>query len=223
MAGLMHFTMRAPSAFWLVKALNEMGVSMDFPDYKNRTPFSIGVDHHILAGKDLLPKSLNMLMEKGVNIDCADQAHQTPFLKLYNARMSISAEDLRLNGANINQMNKAGIFPLKIALLRRDDAEIRRLVKFGANINLEDNKGRNLLHIAINMSSATADATFETEQLLLDLGVELNKRDCRGRVPLHYAFVKLKDYRSSQPIDPIEAVSSLCAKSELEIEVPDKW
>ena len=120
-------------------------------------------------------------------------------------------------------MSKAGIFPLKIALLRRDDAEIRRLVEFGAKINLEDNKGRNLLHIAINMSSATADATFETEQLLIDLGVELNKRDCRGRVPLHYAFVKLKDYGNSSSIDPIETITSLCAKRDLEIEVSDKW
>ena len=120
-------------------------------------------------------------------------------------------------------MSKAGIFPLKIALLRRDNDEIHRLVSKGADINLADNKGRNLLHIAINMSSATADATFETEQILIDKGVDLNKRDCHGRVPLHYAFVKLKDHKNSGAIDPIETVSSLCAKSHLEIEVPDKW
>lgn len=94
-------------------------------------------------------------------------------------------------------MSKAGIFPLKIALMRRDDAEIRRLVGFGANINLVDTHGRNLLHNAINMSSATADATFETEQLLIDLGININLRDCRGRVPLHYAFVKMKDWSRS--------------------------
>ena len=120
-------------------------------------------------------------------------------------------------------MSKAGIFPLKIALMRRDDAEISRLVGLGANINLIDQHGRNLLHFAINMSSATADATFETEQLLIDLGVDLNKRDCRGRVPLHYAFVKMKDHSNSSQIDPIETVSSLCAKANLDIEVPDKW
>ena len=87
MAGLMHLTMREPSAFWLIRALHEMGVSVDSTDYQNRTPFSIGVDHQISFGTDLLPKSLEMLMENGVNIDCADQALQTPFLKLYNARM----------------------------------------------------------------------------------------------------------------------------------------
>ena len=73
------------------------------------------------------------------------------------------------------------------------------------------------------MSSATADATFETEQILIDKGVDINKRDCHGRVPLHYAFVKLRDHKNSGAIDPIETVSSLCAKPNLEIEVPDKW
>jgi len=54
-----------------------------------------------------------------------------------------------------------------------------------------------LLHHAVNMSSATADATFETEQLLIDLGVNINLRDNKMRVPLHYAFVKISDWFSS--------------------------
>lgn len=80
------------------------------------------------------------------------------------------------------------------------------------------------------MSSATADATFETEQLIIDLGVKVNQRDSFGRVPLHYAFVKngrstlegntASSYSST---DPIETVSSLCAQKNIEIDVPDKW
>ena len=167
--------------------------------------------------------AVKLLMERGSRIDYPDEANQTPYLKLYNSRLDEIAEILRENGANINQMSRAGVFVLKIALLRRDDAEIRRLVGLGADINLKDQHGRNLLHIAINMSSSTADATFETEQLLIDLGVKINERDIRGRVPLHYAFVKLKQYNDSSQIDPIETVSSLCACKELEIEVPDKW
>lgn len=120
-------------------------------------------------------------------------------------------------------MNNSGIFALKIALIRREDDEIKRLVSVGANINQVDQKGRNLLHFAINMSSSTADATFETEQLLIDLGVDINVRDSQGRVPLHYAFVKIKDWTNKTQIDPIETISSLCAKKDLHIEVPDKW
>lgn len=73
------------------------------------------------------------------------------------------------------------------------------------------------------MSSATADATFETEQLLIDHGININLRDCRGRVPLHYAFVKLKGWNNFSQIDPIETVSSLCGQKGLDIEVADKW
>ena len=74
-------------------------------------------------------------MDRGVNIDCADEASQTPYLKLYNAKLGEIAEILRERGANVNQMSKAGVFALKIALIRRDDADIKRLVSFGAEIN----------------------------------------------------------------------------------------
>jgi len=60
-------------------------------------------------------------------------------------------------------MDTSGMFALKYALIRRQNDKIKELLDRGANINLIDNKNRNLLHYAINMSSATADATFETE------------------------------------------------------------
>jgi len=41
------------------------------------------------------------------------------------------------------------------------------------------------------MSSATADATFETEQFIIERGVEINHLDDKGRTPIHYAFVKI--------------------------------
>lgn len=110
-----------------------------------------------------------------------------------NSHCHQAAEYLRQKGANVNQVSKAGIFALKIALVRRKNEEITRLCSVGADINLCDNKGRNLLHEAINMSSAGADATFETEQLLIDLGIDINKKDSFDRVPLHYAFVKIED------------------------------
>lgn len=120
-------------------------------------------------------------------------------------------------------MDVGGLFALKYSLLRRNNTQIQELLDKGANINLIDNKGRNLLHHAINMSSATADATFETEQFLLERGVEINLRDHKFRTPLHYAFVKITDWKQTSQIDPIETVSSLCGFQHLEIDVPDKW
>lgn len=53
--------------------------------------------------------------------------------------------------------------------------------------------------------------------------MDINARDCRERVPLHYAFVKIKDWKGKTGIDPIETVTSLCGQQGLEIEVADKW
>ena len=158
-----------------------------------------------------------------MKIDQPNEANETPFLRMYNERLHEIAEFLREKGANLNHVSKSGIFALKIALMRRDNNEIKRLHSLGADINLKDHHQRNLLHFAINMSSSSSDATFETEQFLIDLGVDPNVKDYHGRVPLHYAFVKMKDWQNSRQIDPIETVSSLCAIKNLEIEVPDKW
>ena len=100
-------------------------------------------------------------------------------------------------GANVNQMDTSGLFSLKYALIRRTNDEIEKLIQHGANINQIDNKGRNLLHHAINMSAATADATFETEQFLIDRKIDYNLKDNKNRTPLHYAFVKIGNWRNN--------------------------
>ncbi len=64
----------------------------------------------------------------------------------------------------MNQMDTYGLYALKYAMIRRSSDEIYKLTTtFKANINQIDGKGRNLLHHAINMSSSTADATFDIE------------------------------------------------------------
>lgn len=66
-------------------------------------------------------------------------------------------------GSDVNQMDKSGLTIIKYALIRRDEDEIQRLYNLGAQINQIDHKGRNLLHHAVNMSSSSADASFEIE------------------------------------------------------------
>jgi ankyrin repeat protein len=121
-------------------------------------------------------------------------------------------------------MDSSGFFALKYAMVRRNDDEINKLVRdHNANVNQVDGKGRNMLHHAVNLSSATADASFDTEQTLLDLGININLRDAKNRTPLHYAFVKISDWNNKTQVDPIETVSRLCGCGLLEIDVPDKW
>lgn len=162
-------------------------------------------------------------MEQDASVDSADKKGRTPHLIYYSEKNYDNAKELIIRGANINHMDNSGLFALKYALIRRDQAEITRLVKEGAEINKIDNKGRNLLHHAVNMSSATADATFETEQQLIDLGININLKDNRLRVPLHYAFVKIKNWTDKSQLDPIETVSSICGQPGLLLDEADEW
>jgi len=165
-----------------------------------------------------------VLLSLDVKFDLPDCKGRTAFLNYFAASRMEQAELLLSLGADVNRTDVSGLFALKYLLIRRDGAGIAQLVnKHKANINQLDGKQRNCLHHAVNMSSASADATFETEQLLIDLGIKINHRDCHGRTPLHYAFVKIKDWQNSSQIDPIETVSSLCGIPGLETDVADNW
>jgi len=137
---------------------------------------------------------MKRLLEMDVRIDILDSQGRNSFLIFYERQNFAMAYKLAEKGANINQKDSNCISALQHAFNRKQYNEIGRLVGIGADINLTDTKGRTLLHQAVNMSSATADASFETEQLLIDLGININQRDHKMRVPLHYAFVKISDW-----------------------------
>lgn len=140
--------------------LDKMGVNNDDTDFQGRNPFLIAVQS--LPTNEMTASMLDLL-DRNVRFDLADKRGCTPFLIYYDHQNFAMANRLLDKGANINAIDQDGLFALKYALVRRNDDELRRLCGLGANINLRDNHQRNLLHHAVNMSSATADATFETE------------------------------------------------------------
>jgi ankyrin repeat protein len=172
----------------------------------------------------LEPTLKRFIQDFKVRIDLPDEKGRTPFLNFYQTSHLDQAYELLQLGANVNQMDASGFYALKYAMVRRTDKEILKLVnEHNANVNQVDSHGRNLLHHAVNLSSATADATFDTEQTLLDLGINANLRDSKNRTPLHYAFVKIQDWKNKTQVDPIETVSRLCGYPSLETDVPDMW
>jgi len=211
----------------LLDHLANHAIYADQVDFKHITPFNLAstkvnpvFDHSTTTHMDLFIRLISL----DVRIDFPDAKGRTPFLNYFSNNLEAYYKKLLELGANVNQMDVTGLFALKYALIRRDEKQIDMLVKeWKANVNQVDNKGRNLLHHAVNMSSASADATFESEQQLIDLGIELNLRDRHNRTPIHYAFVKIKGWNNKSNIDPIETVSSLCGCKGLEMDVPDKW
>ena len=55
------------------------------------------------------------------------------------------------------------------------------------------------------------------------MGININLKDNHQRVPLHYAFVKIKNWSDKSQLDPIETVSSLCGQPGLLIDEADEW
>ena len=65
------------------------------------------------------------------------------------------------------------------------------LIKAKSSLSWKDNRGRTPLHLTVNANSGSADTSSEIEELLIELGADLYAMDVRGRVPLHYVFVKI--------------------------------
>lgn len=65
------------------------------------------------------------------------------------------------------------------------------------------------MHLAVNSRRGGTDASYDLEDLLLKCGAKTNICDHRGRIPLHYAFVKIDNHKDASFIDPIELVALL--------------
>lgn len=141
--------------------VNNLHIPVDEVDFQGRNPFMLAVLSN--PNQQHISESMQKLLDMNVRFDLSDSKGRTPFLIYYENRNILMANKMLNQGANIKQMDEGGLFALKYALIRRENEEISRLVGLGADINQIDQKGRNLLHHAVNMSSATADATFETE------------------------------------------------------------
>ena len=65
------------------------------------------------------------------------------------------------------------------------------------------------MHLSVNRSSDEADQNLDLELVLLRNKCDVLSRDFRGRIPLHYAFVKAGKHTDSTRTDPIEVCSMI--------------
>ncbi len=96
-------------------------------------------------------------------------------------------------GANINHIDNYGFFALKRELFNNNVAMIKRLLEKGANPDTTDEFKRTILHLACDFAHRK-DYT-EVFKLLIKHKANLAALDFKGRMPLHYLFVK-KNQRS---------------------------
>ena len=129
-------------------------------------------------------------------------------------------ESLLAHGAAVSGLDQVQLCGVAVASCLKDrssqarHAILRRLIGNGMVIATDPASRRTPLHVAVNGSSDAADESLDLETILIAAGCDLAARDKRGRLPLHYAFVKVGRLADSSKMDPIEVVSTLLDASE---------
>jgi len=112
-----------------------------------------------------------------------------------------------------------------------DNRHLRDLVNLLCRLNLQDHKGRSLLHSAV-APGLNRQATYEVAQLLIDCGHDVNCADADGNTVLHIAvqcicplasrFVDILaasgahlDYANKEGKTPLNCCSTQSARSSL--------
>lgn len=70
----------------------------------------------------------------------------------------------------------------------------KALLTAGANVDAVNNKIRTPLHLSVNASLSESDSSYAIEECLLGFGAKADALDCRGRMPIRYAFTKIGRY-----------------------------
>ncbi|CAH1779903.1 unnamed protein product [Owenia fusiformis] len=180
---------------------------------------------------------IQTLLAAGADVNCVSQRKKeenlTPILEAVRRGNLAIIKTLTENGADLTilEENTKNTL-LHIAVIKyceskrpRDKLEvIKYLLEKGLDVNARTDKNRTVLHLSVNFSSDTADEPRDLEILLLRKGADLFARDVRGRLPLHYCFVKIGNHNIKSMIDPIEICSMLLtAMKNVDVDAVDNF
>jgi ankyrin repeat protein len=136
------------------------------------------------AGRVKAIQIAKMLLEKGLEVNSADNGGNTP---LMNALSGNETDDffvafLLKSGANANAADKTGRTVLMFAAARRDDpAVVKILLTAGADLNAKDAKGVTALMYAVDAES------LDAMKLLINAGVDASIQNADGDTALTLA------------------------------------
>lgn len=136
---------------------------------------SFGQNPLFFAGKFDLPKIIEILIEKGCDVNQRNNVDETP---LHHAYRPIPCEVLIKAGADLNAENKFGFTPLHFLAERKTVASV--LIENGADVNKKSLDGSTPLHMAAQ--SILFDK--ELAELYINAGADVNAVNEKGETPL---------------------------------------
>src|SRR5260221_5170004 len=161
---------------------------LDVRDDKRHTPLHIA----ILAGKEGVSQ---LLIEHTVDLDIQDINDRTPLHMVAYMGLAKATQMLLERGeplkARLNARDKNSWTPLHFASERGHSGIAGLLLKFGADVDAQDNDTMTPLLLG-SPRPGTIDDAFQTQitktaQLLLEHGASVHVRDKNGQMPLHGA------------------------------------
>ena len=130
------------------------------------------------------------------SVENSEKQNDVANQKSDNKNVLSEIEALIKQGANVNQKNRDGDSPSKIAFMCGKQNVVKYLLKNGADINQKDRHGNALLHLA------AMEDNEEMITYLLEQGADINQENNYGQTPLHFST-----YRSCSRDDEIEKPS----------------
>ena len=100
------------------------------------------------------------------------------FAALPGLQVSASAAQQKTAAADVNRRAADGSTPLQWAVFRADVAEVRRLLKAGANVSLASHYGVTAMGLAAEIGNA------EIIKLLLEAGADVESPNADGQTAL---------------------------------------
>ena len=204
--------------------LLEHGASVRVRNKNGQTPLHA-------ASHNGLSDIVALLLKFGADVDAQDNDTMTPLFLVSehlfgdDSQTTKTAQLLLEHGASVHVRNKTGWMPLHTASHRGHSCIVALLLKFGADVDAQDNDTMTPLLLVSQSGFGDESQTAKTAQLLLEHGASVHMRNKNGQMPLHLAsphgisgivefllkFGADVDARDKRNITPLHfAVTSLC-------------
>lgn len=151
--------------------------------FNNKTPLHVAC---IFSHRNRDAKVIKLLLDSGADVNSVDGQNKTPFFYAQNPDI---AKLLIEHGAILNHQNSEGETLLFESVVFFRDDFIEFLLKSGIDLNLRDNKGRSVFHMAVMHRNIKA-----LKLMLTDWDGDLNEeRDELGETPQHMIIMEWDD------------------------------
>jgi len=170
----------------IAQLLLEHGASVHVRNKDGQMPLHLASHHGLL---DIVA----LLLKFGAVVDAQDNDTMTPLQLVLqvrpdffgdNSQITKTAQLLLEHGASVHVRNKNGWMPLHTASCHGDSDFVALLLKFGAEVDAQDNDAMTPLLL---LSHSNWSGNTETVQLLLEHGANVQARNKNGQMPLHIA------------------------------------